>query len=145
MSAKILIVEDDPETRDFATIVLELKGYDVVIARNGREGLAQARTEHPDLIVTDLRMPELNGLEMIRQLRRQPESATVPILVITASQMDYAQQAIRAGASRALAKPFAPELLRASIKELLKKESGGETGRQSQTADDITSLERANS
>lgn len=123
MTAKILIVEDDPETRDFATIVLELKGYDVVIARNGREGIDRARAEHPDLIVTDLRMPELNGLEMIRQLRRQPECSTVPILVITASQIDHAQDAIRAGASRALAKPFAPELLRSSIKELLKSSS----------------------
>ena len=120
MTAKILIVEDDPETRDFATIILELKGYDVVIARNGREGIDQARAEQPDLIVTDLRMPGLNGIDMIRQLRSQPECASVPIVVITASQMDHAQQAIRAGASRVLAKPFAPELLRASIKELLK-------------------------
>ena len=128
MTAKILIVEDDPETRDFATIVLELKGFDVVIARNGREGLDQALAEKPDLIVTDILMPGLNGLEMIRRLRSLPDCTRVPILVITASHADYAKEAILAGASRVLAKPFAPDRLRAGINELLKPGSSTNSG-----------------
>ena len=119
MTTKILVVEDDPEILDMITIMLELRGFDVVIARDGTDGIDKALNESPDLIVTDLKMPGLGGIEMIRQLRSLVGRPTVPILAITGYEMDLATEAIRSGANRALAKPLDPDLLNVFIKDLL--------------------------
>ena len=121
MVTKILVVEDDPTTLDMVTIMLQLRDYEIIVAKNGIEGIDKASAENPDLIVTDIVMPELNGIEMIKQLRSKSGRAGVPILVITGNDMENAKEAIRAGANRALAKPFSPDLLHVFIKDLLKK------------------------
>jgi CheY-like chemotaxis protein len=123
MAKRVLVVEDHLETRDIITRWLELFGYEVIIANDGQEGLESARSEYPDLIVTDIRMPYIDGVEMIKHLRSLPECGNVPILVITAYGMDYAKEAIEAGANRALAKPIDPDLLHPFVRDLLKEKA----------------------
>ena len=118
---KILVVEDTQDTREFMESILELQGYDVVVAADGLEGLEQARSELPDLVITDLSMPRLTGLEMIRKLRETQEGSKVPILAITSHGMDKAIEAIKVGANRALARPVQNHLLLAFVCNLLNK------------------------
>ena len=119
---KILIVEDDLDTVAMITVMLELRNYEVIVARDGIEGINSACDLHPDLIVTDLRMPEIDGIEMIKLLRSDASCGTVPILVITGSSMELAKEAMEAGAGRVLRKPFSPDLLHVFIKDLLSKQ-----------------------
>jgi len=119
MPKKILIVEDTEDTRNYMESVLELEGFDVVLAKDGVEGLEQAQAESPDLIITDISMPHLDGFQMIRRLRRNPKHKTVPILAITSHGMDKAMEAIRGGADRALARPVENHLLVAFVFDLL--------------------------
>jgi DNA-binding response OmpR family regulator len=121
MPTKILIVEDDRETREFITIMLELRDYEVIIAKNGLEGIVKACVDRPDLVMTDLGMPGVNGIDMIKQLRSRSECAGIPILVITGYDMETANEAILAGANRALAKPLDPDVVHVFIKSLIMK------------------------
>lgn len=118
--AKVLVVEDNSDARKLMKTILTLDRLDVVEARDGIEGLERARSESPDLIITDLSMPRLSGGEMIRKLRATREHKHVPILAITAHGMERAMEAIKAGASRALARPFENHLLLAFVHDLLK-------------------------
>src|SRR5260370_15635026 len=117
---KILVIDDHPETRDSITIWFELAGYTVVVARDGAEGLAVLSKERPDLVIADIVMPRLNGIEMIRSVRRSLSTLSrVPILVLTGYCMEFANEAISAGADRALAKPIDPDVLIAHVRHLL--------------------------
>jgi CheY-like chemotaxis protein len=119
---KILVVEDSFETRDSFTVLLELDGYDVIVANDGDEALAKALREVPDLVVTDVRMPHVNGIEMVRQLRKDPAfGSRVPILVVTGYAADYVEEAIAAGANHVLGKPVNPDELLALVASLLSK------------------------
>ena len=122
MAKKILIVEDTDDTRVYMESVLELEGFDVVSARDGLEGLEQATSELPDLIITDISMPHLDGFQMIQEIRARPDQKHVPILAITSHGMDKAMEAIKGGADRALARPVENHLLVAFVAELLKKQ-----------------------
>ena len=117
---KVLIVEDNADARVLMRSILKQEQLDVVVAKDGVEGLERARTESPDLIITDISMPRLTGGEMIRKLRESPEHKDVPILAITAYGIERAMEAIKAGASRALARPFENRLLLVFVKDLLK-------------------------
>ena len=119
MPTKILVVEDDSETREFITVMLELRDYEVITAKNGLEGIIKASLEQPDLVVTDLGMPGVNGIDLIKQLRSRSECAGIPILVITGYDMETANEAILAGANRALAKPLNPDIVHVFIKNLI--------------------------
>jgi DNA-binding response OmpR family regulator len=119
----ILVVEDTADTAGFMKTFLELSGFDVVLAVDGLDGIEKAQAESPDLIITDIAMPRLNGLEMIRKLRRMPEFKTTPILAITSYGMNRAMEGIRAGANRAVARPIQNHLLLAFVIDLLEKRS----------------------
>ena len=119
MPKKILVVEDNLDTRELIHLHLTTEGFAVVTASNGREGLYLASAEHPDLIITDISMPEIDGLELVRQLRTHPEFETLPILVLTAFGADQMDQAIKAGANRALNKPVHFDGLIDDVRELL--------------------------
>lgn|SRR5262245_58292189 len=121
MSPKILVVEDSFETRDSLTILLELCGYDVIVANDGQEGLVRALGDNPDLIVTDVRMPSVNGIEMLREFRKHHSHNAVPVLVVTGYSKDYAKEAFAAGADQVMAKPFNPEELLRLVSRLLNK------------------------
>jgi len=119
---KILVVDDTPDAREFMASILELERFEVVMAADGLEGIEQARSESPDLIITDLTMPRLPGIEMIQKLRSMPEFKSVPILAVTSHGMEKAMDALRAGANRALARPVENHLLLAFVFDLLAKE-----------------------
>lgn len=121
--AKILVVEDNPDAREFLTTFLRLKRFKVVVASNGREGIERARAESPDLIITDLMMPSIPGLEMIRKLRAMKEFKHTPILALTAYGMEKAIEALRAGANRSLARPIENHLLLSFVSDLLQLEA----------------------
>lgn len=119
MPPKILVVDDSDDTRDMMARLLELEAFTVVTAEDGNAGLNVAATEHPDLIITDINMPNLNGLEMIKQLRRRPGFENIPIMAITAYGNSVAKEALDAGADRAATKPVQFKSLAVEIKEML--------------------------
>ena len=122
MPTKILVVDDTPDARELMASILGLEQFEVVMAADGVEGIELARSKSPDLIITDLTMPRLPGLEMIHRLREMPEFKTVPILAVTSTGMERAVEAIKAGANRALARPIENHLLLAFVFDLLKKD-----------------------
>lgn len=119
MRKKILVVDDNADTRDLTHLHLTNEEFTVITAADGQEGLYMAGAEYPDLIITVIAMPGLDGLEMVRQLRAQPEHKHVPILVLTALGTEDMDQAIRAGANRAMSKPVLLDALTDEVKELL--------------------------
>jgi CheY-like chemotaxis protein len=119
MPKKILVVDDNLDTRELAHLHLTTEGFIVVVASDGREGLYLAGAERPDLIITDISMPGLDGVEMVKRVRQQSELKNVPILVLTAMGKDEIDQAIRAGANRAMNKPILLDALTDDIREML--------------------------
>jgi CheY-like chemotaxis protein len=126
VTEKILVVDDSDDTREMMAKLLELESFTVVTAEDGCAGLDAAASERPDLIITDINMPNLNGIEMIRMLRKQPEFGRVPILAITAYGSSVADEAIEAGADRATTKPIEFETLIDGIKQLLGRSNKNE-------------------
>ena len=122
--AKVLVVEDNSDARRLLKAILEHEQLEVVEAEDGIEGLEQASAESPDLIITDISMPRLGGQEMIKRLRKSPENKNLPILAITAYGIERAMEAIKAGASRALARPIENHLLLTFVFDLLRKPLG---------------------
>ena len=104
-TAKVLVVDDSDDTRDMMAKLLELESFAVVTAQDGLDALAVAAHEQPDLIITDVNMPNLNGIEMIRELRKRPGFSRVPIIAITAYGNGVAKEALEAGANGAATKP----------------------------------------
>ncbi|HEX8185861.1 MAG TPA: response regulator [Blastocatellia bacterium] len=119
MPKKVLVVEDNADTLELMTALLQLEGFEVVTAENGRDGIDVAKEERPHLIVTDINMPLLSGTDMIRMLREQSEFKTTPIIAITAYGKDGARSAEQAGADKVLTKPVEYDLLRDYIRFLL--------------------------
>lgn len=119
MQQKILVVDDSDDTREMMAKLLELEAFTVVTAEDGRAGLNMADIELPDLIITDINMPNMNGLDMIRQLRRRPRFGGIPIMAITAYGNGVAKEALEAGADRAATKPVQFNSLVVEIRELL--------------------------
>jgi len=104
-TAKVLVVDDSDDTRDMMAKLLELESFAVVTAQDGLDALEVAAHEQPDLIITDVNMPNLNGIEMIRELRKRPGFSRVPIIAITAYGNGVAKEALEAGANGAATKP----------------------------------------
>jgi CheY-like chemotaxis protein len=125
VAVRILVVDDSEDTRDMMAKLLELEAYAIVTAEDGQAGLRVAAEQRPHLIITDINMPNMNGIEMIRELRRQPEQAHVPIMAITAYGEGTASEAIEAGASCATTKPVQFANLMAEIRRLLRESGSG--------------------
>jgi len=125
MNRKILVVDDNPDTRDLTHLHLTTEGFVVVVASDGREGLYMAVAEQPDLIITDISKPGIDGIELVKQLRAEPELDNVPILVLTAFGNEQMDQAIRAGAFRAMSKPVHLDSLMDEVRELLAESERG--------------------
>ncbi|NTJ44416.1 response regulator [Agrobacterium larrymoorei] len=112
MSANILTVDDSASIRMTTKIALTNAGYQVTEAVDGADGLAKAKGASFDLIVTDLNMPNMNGLEMIEALRQSPAHTGIPIIFLTTeSDADMKARAKAAGATGWITKPFDPESL----------------------------------
>jgi two-component system, cell cycle response regulator DivK len=113
MMPKILLVEDNELNRDMLSRRLTRKGYDVLIAKDGAEGVAVAAAERPDLILMDMSLPVLDGWEATRQLKATPETRSIPVIALTAHAMsDDKQKALQAGCDDYDTKPVElPRLL----------------------------------
>jgi CheY-like chemotaxis protein len=120
LPAKILIVEDNRDTRDLVALALRLEGYTVYTASDGNEGIELVRADCPDLILSDINMPNLDGIEMVKCLRAMPECNKVPVLIMSAYGSGNLTQAIEAGANQAMRKPLDIEILIKAINRLLK-------------------------
>jgi len=113
---RILIVEDKATSRELLRNILEPRGYAVIEAVDGFDGLAKASEGLPDLILMDLHMPKLNGMEVLRKLRADPRFASTPVIAITASAMQGdRERALAAGFNGYLTKPVSLDTLRAEI------------------------------
>ncbi len=120
MAEKILIIDDDVDTLRLVGLMLQRQGYEVSAASNGTQGLAKALEERPDLILLDVMMPDMDGYEVARRLRKNPVTLTVPILMFTAkSQLDDKVSGFEVGADDYLTKPTHPTELQAHVKALL--------------------------
>jgi DNA-binding NarL/FixJ family response regulator len=122
MPFKILIVDDDLGTRLSISDYLELSGYSVIMADNGQDGLAMVKANYPDLIVTDIVMPRLNGYELVRQVRQQPHFRLLPVILLTARTKTQERiLGYQSGCDLYLPKPFELEELAAAIRNLLER------------------------
>ncbi|HEX7407435.1 MAG TPA: response regulator [Candidatus Binatia bacterium] len=118
MAKKILVVEDDTDNRRIVAKVLSVEGYRVIEATDGVEALSQARSEHPDLILMDLAMPNIDGWEATRQLKGDPQTRSIPVVALTAVAMrGDEEQARAAGCDDYLPKPARPVAIRAMVKK----------------------------
>lgn len=118
---KILVIDDDPHVRDLLVRVLEHEGYEVLVAANGVEGLEVAKSTRPDLVITDIFMPEREGLTTIMDLKRiRPQMGVIAISGGGHfARGDYLDVAVDMGASAALPKPLDLDRLRATVAGLL--------------------------
>jgi CheY-like chemotaxis protein len=121
---KILLVEDSEMSRDMLARRLARRGYEVVIAVDGGQGVTLAQAEAPDLILMDMNLPVLDGSEATRQLRAAPATRSIPIIALTAHAMaGDRQKALEAGCDDYDTKPIELERLLGKIEVLLKKEA----------------------
>lgn len=120
MSHKILIIDDDLDTLRLVGLMLQRQGYQISAATNGPQGLSKAFEERPDLILLDVMMPEMDGYEVTRHLRRNPATASTPILMFTArTQLDDKVAGFEVGVDDYLTKPTHPMELQAHVRALL--------------------------
>ena len=119
MPYKILIVENNLDASDMLLMWLGMEGYKTVCARDGQQGFELALSEKPDLILTDLTMPNVSGVKMIEMVRNDPQLAAIPVVVLTASNSSLVRQAIESGANVVAYKPLIIEELFRMIKGLL--------------------------
>jgi pilus assembly protein CpaE len=122
MAEKILVVDDDLDTLRLVGLMLERQGYTIVAATTGQQALALAKSEKPALVVLDLMMPDIDGIQVARQLRTDPETKDIFIIMFTArSQMEDKLEGFDAGADDYLTKPVQPRELIAHVKAVLKR------------------------
>ncbi len=121
MTKTILIVDDSESIREVVNFTLEKSGYNVLSADDGTEAIKHLDGKHIDLIITDLHMPKMNGIELIKEVRKINEYKYTPILYLTTeSQHSKKMEAKEAGATGWIIKPFMPEKLISAIKKILK-------------------------
>jgi two-component system chemotaxis response regulator CheY len=119
--ARILTVDDSVAMRQMVEVTLTSAGYDVKQAQNGREALDIAETQSFDLVITDVNMPQMDGLTLVRNLRGLPNYKHVPLLVLTTENTpERKMEGREAGATGWLVKPFNPERLLATVSKVLK-------------------------
>jgi CheY-like chemotaxis protein len=123
--SRILIVEDNEMNRDMLSRRLERRGYEVILAMDGRLGLAVARTESPDLILMDMSLPEIDGWEVARRLKSDDTTRSIPVIALTAHAMTSdRQKALEAGCDDYDTKPVEFERLLTKIQTMLRNGSG---------------------
>lgn len=119
---KILLVDDEPDILEIVGYNLSHEGYNIVTASNGKEAIVMAKKEHPQLIIMDVMMPEMDGIEACENIRKIPELNNIIITFLTARSEDYSQVAgFEAGADDYISKPIKPKLLVSKVKALLRR------------------------
>ena len=121
MKAKILVVEDDPDIMRILTQTLSAAGFQVVPAYGGEDAIKKVRTHMPDLVLTDLAMPKVSGVEVIERVKQDPETQQIPVVAVTAHVWDgLAQNAGQVGCDGYLSKPFTAKQLLQEVHKFLK-------------------------
>lgn len=130
MAEKILIIDDDVDTLRLVGLMLQRQGYQISAATNGEQGLAKAWEEKPDLILLDVMMPDMDGYEVTRQLRKNPATTATPILMFTAkTQLDDKVTGFEVGADDYLTKPTHPSELQTHVRALLARSGQKDSGK----------------
>jgi DNA-binding response OmpR family regulator len=128
---KILVIEDEPDILEVITYNLEREGHKVIACRNGEQGLSRIRTDNPDLVVLDLMLPSMDGVEVCRRVKSDPVTRDIPIVMVTAKgEESDIVLGLGIGADDYITKPFSPRELVARIKVVLRRgplreQSGG--------------------
>jgi two-component system response regulator MtrA len=116
----VLIVDDDPDIRELVAFKLRQMGYDVLVEKDGEAGLQTAIDQKPSLILLDVMMPKMNGIELCRRLRNDPATSSIPIILITAKAQEIdVERGLAAGADDYIVKPFSPRDLVVRIEAML--------------------------
>jgi DNA-binding response OmpR family regulator len=122
MKPKILVVEDEPDAAELVEFNLKAAGFDVVMAGNGSAAIERARMHVPDLILLDVMLPEVDGLEVCKILRRDPATSPIPIIMLTARAAELDRVlGLELGADDYMTKPFSPRELVLRVKNLLRR------------------------
>jgi len=122
MKIKIMIVDDDSTTRKILGMYVKQKGFEVVMAENGFDALEKLARERVSLIMTDLNMPNMDGIELIKNLKANPDYAEIPVMMITTESDEVERQkAMAAGAAAYLVKPVTGDAVAAHVKEIIKQ------------------------
>ena len=122
---KILVADDEPDVLHLVAINLKNAGFNVIKAGDGLSALTKARETHPALIVLDLMLPEMSGLEVCRVLKKEPMTAQIPIIMLTAKSEEVDRiVGLELGADDYLTKPFSPRELVLRVKSVLRRASG---------------------
>lgn len=122
MSSRVLIVEDEPDIRELVVHHLKREGYQVSAAASGEEALRQVQAAPPDLVLLDLMMPAMDGLEVCRRLRQDPATAMLPIVMLTAKGDEIDRVlGLEIGADDYVVKPFSPKELLARVRAVLRR------------------------
>ncbi len=128
MKPKILVVDDEPDAVEMIEFNLKSNGYDVVTAADGEEALTKARAVLPNLIILDLMLPEVDGMEVCKILRRDARTSGIPIIMLTAKAAEIDRVlGLELGADDYVTKPFSLRELVLRVKRLLRTETGEET------------------
>ena len=137
MPEKILIVDDDVDSLKLIGLMLSRNGYEVSAAHSGSQALAKAEAESPNLIILDVMMPQLSGLQVARLLRTNPKTSGIPILMLTAKGEEADQVAgLQVGADDYVTKPFSMKVLLARVEAMLRRQRGAAAA----AAEDILEL-----
>ena len=122
MASRVLVVEDEPDIRDLLAFHLERGGYQVTRAATGPEALRQLRAAPPDLVILDLMLPEMDGLEVCRRLRAEPATAALPVIMLTAKGDEVDRVVgLELGADDYVVKPFSPKEMLARVRAVLRR------------------------
>ena len=122
----ILIADDEPEILDLMRMMLEWENYTVVETTDGEQCLEQARAVKPDLILSDVRMPKLTGLEVLEQLRADPELSGIPVIMLSVvTTLPQVRTALQDGAIAYLPKPFEMREMARLVNRVLSRDAGG--------------------
>lgn len=135
----ILLVDDEPDVLEFLSYNLSKEGYQVLKAKNGKEGLELMKTKHPHLVILDVMMPGMDGIETCREIRSMPDFKDTIVIFLTARAEDYSQLAgFDAGADDYIAKPIKPKILTSRVKALLRRLKTASTIELTGSLTDIT-------
>jgi CheY-like chemotaxis protein len=129
--AKILIIEDDPLTARMYQTVFQFEGFDVDIARNGREGIEKLKRNKPTVVLLDIMMPKMSGIDVLEEIKANPKTKKIPVVVLTnLSRMEDAEKALELGAIKFIVKSEnKPKQVVAQMREILAGYTRGEVPR----------------
>ncbi|NEN88636.1 MAG: response regulator transcription factor [Okeania sp. SIO3H1] len=141
MSGKILLVDDEPGLREAVQAYLEDSGFNVDVASNANEGWDILQSYLPDLVITDIMMPQIDGYQFLQKLREDPRFKALPVVFLTAKGMTTDRiQGYQAGCDAYLSKPFDPEELVAIVENLLERRMVAKTTNEGENTSDIAVL-----